>query len=499
LWLPHLSTDRLKRSGDAPVDRPLAAYATTGNAFVLTALDAQAATCGLTSGMPLADARALCPTLHAVETDQSADARFLDAIAAWCERYTPVVALDPPEGLFLDITGCAHFFGGERPLRAAILNSLARQRLNARAAIAPTPAAAWALARFGKQRIVEPAGLHDALASLPVAALRVSPQAQALLERFGLKRIGQIANAPRAPFAARAGQDVMRRLDLAYGRVREALTPRRPPPPVTAFRRFVEPITTIETVLIVADDLCADIVAQCDQKGAGARRLCLHLFGVDGRTRSVSLGLSQPERIACVIMRLLSDRLTRAAETFDSAFGFEAMRLDAIEVTPLVYVEGDLENQIAHDSRSEARLVDALVVRLGADRVSRPHFGDTHAPERAGGWRTVTQSSPPSPRPPEDGVMRRPLTLLARAQPIEAMAEVPDGPPMRFRWRRIVREVSRAEGPERITPHWLRASDARTRDYYRVEDTNGRRYWLYREGLYGGVSAPRWFMHGLFA
>lgn len=499
MWLPHLSTDRLRRSGDAPADRPLAAYAKVGNAFVLTALDAQVARYGLVSGMPLADARALCPALYAVEADENADARFLDAIAAWCERYTPVVALDLPDGLFLDITGCAHLFDGEHPLRAAILNGLARQRLNARAAIAPTPAAAWAFARFGKQRIVEPAGLHDALAPLPVAALRSSPEAQALLERFGLKRIGQIADAPRAPFAARAGQNVIRRLDLACGRVREALTPRRPPPPVMAFRRLVEPIMTVEAILVVAEDLCVDVVAQCELKGAGLCRLCLRLFGVDGKARNVALGLSRPERTTRAIMRLLRDRLAREADTFDAAFGFEAMRLDAIEISPLVAVESDLEDNITHDARSEARLKDALVVRLGADRVSHPHFGDTHAPERAGAWRPGTNATPQPPQPPEDGVMRRPLTLFSHAQPIEAMAEVPDGPPMRFRWRRIVREVTRAEGPERITPHWLRASDARTRDYYRVEDTTGKRYWLYREGLYDGASMPRWFMHGLFA
>ncbi len=499
MWLPRLPTDRLKRIAAAPADRPVAVYAKTGNAFALTAVDARAAASGLASGMPLADARALCTALHAVEADQSADAQFLDAIAEWCEQYTPVVAPDPPDGLFLDITGCAHLFGGELPLLAVMLDRLARQQLHARAAIAPTPAAAWALARFGKQQTVDDAGLHGALSALPVAALRLSPAAQALLERFGLKRIGQIAEAPRAPFAARAGQDVMRRLDLAYGRVREALSPRRPPAPVTAFRRLVEPIVTIEAILVVAEALCADIVAQCDLKGAGARRLCLRLFGVDGKTRTVSIGLSQPERIARPIMRLLSDRLARAAETFDAAFGFEAMRLDAMEVTPLTPTEGDFEDAIVHDSRSESRLVDALVVRLGAESVCRPHFGDTHAPERAGVWRPAAQPSPPAPGSPEDGVMRRPLTLFARAQPIEAMAEVPDGPPMRFRWRRVVREVSRAEGPERITPHWLRASDARTRDYYRVEDTNGKRYWLYREGFYDGASAPRWFMHGLFA
>ena len=499
MWLPRLSTDRLKRIGAAPADRPLAVYAKTGNAFTLTAVDARASEFAITSGMPLSDARALCPTLFAVEAEPDADAQFLDGLAAWCERYTPVVVPDPVDGVFLDITGCAHLFGGDLPLRAVLLNSLAQQGLNARAAIASTPAAAWALARFGKQRVVDRAGLNAALACLPVAALRVSPEAQALLRRFGLKQIGQIADAPRAPFAARAGQDVLLRLDQAYGRAREALTPRRPPPPLLAFRRLVEPIITLDAILIVATALCADIVVQCDRNGVGMRRLCLSLFGVDGKTRRVSLGMSRPERDTRAIMRLLSDRLTRATESFDAAFGFEAMRLDAIEIAPIVSIASDLEDHKRHDVQAEARLYDALTVRLGADRVCRPHFGDAHAPERAGAWVPVTHAVTEFSPSPEDGVMRRPLTLFTHAQPIDALAEVPDGPPMRFRWRRVVREVMRAEGPERITPHWLRASDARTRDYYRVEDTEGRRYWLYRDGLYGGETAPRWFLHGLFA
>jgi protein ImuB len=499
LWLPHLPTDRLKRSGAAPVDRPLAIYAKTGNAFALTAVDPRAAELAIAPSMPLADARALCPNLFAVEAKPQADAQFLDDVAAWCERYTPVVVIDPPDGLFLDVTGCAHLFNGEIALRASIQKALSTQGLNARAAIAPTPAAAWALAHFGRQNIVDNAGLHIALASLPVEALRTSSQAQALLRRFGLRRIGQIADAPRAPFAARAGQDVLLRLDQAYGRAREALTPRRPPSPLTAFRRLVEPIVTIEAILVVAESLCADIVDQCDVGGVGVRRLCLSLFGVDAKTRYVLLGFSQPERTTRAMMRLLGDRIARVAETFDAAFGFEAMRLDAVEIAPVVPVAGDFEDTRRHDTQAQARLLDALIVRLGSDRVCRPHFGDTHAPERAGAWRPIAHAVADAPLPPQDGVLRRPLTLFSHAQPIDALAEVPDGPPMRFRWRRVVREIARAEGPERITPHWMRASDARTRDYYRVEDTEGRRYWLYRDGLYGGETAPRWFLHGLFA
>jgi len=499
LWLPRLPTDRLKRSGAAPADQPVALYAKIANAFVLTAVDMQAARRGLAPAMPLADARALCTDLLALEAEPEADAHCLDAIAAWCERYTPVVALDPPDGVFLDITGCAHLFGDEAALRTSLLTRLTQQGFTARAAIAPTPAAAWALSRFAKRAAVDREGLQDALSDLPVAALRLQPDAQALLRRFGFKRIGQIATGPRAPFAARAGQDVLLRLDLAHGRARQALTPRRPPPPVTAFRRLVEPILDLDAILLVAADLCTDVLAQCDLRGEGVRRLQLHLFGVDGATRTVTLGLGRAEHVSDVIMRLLRDRLSREAETFDAAFGFEALRLDVLETAPLVVTVTDIEDEPTHDARSEMRLLDALVVRLGASRVSRPQLDDTHAPERAGTWRSAVAATQAAWPAPEDGVMRRPLTLFAHAQPIEAMAEVPDGPPMRFRWRRIVREVARAEGPERITPHWLRAPDTRTRDYYRVEDTQGKRYWLYREGAYGGDTPPRWFVHGLFA
>lgn len=449
--------------------------------------------------MPLSDARAICPGLDAVAADPDADARFLLGLARWCERFSPVVIPDPPHGLFLDITGCTHLFHGEAALLAALRNSLGQQRLRTRAAIAPTPGAAWALAHFSAGATIADADTLDAsLAQLPVAALRLSNEADAFLRRLGLKRIGQIAHAPRAPFAARAGKDALLRLDQAYGRAREALTPLRPPPPITAFRRLAEPVLTLEGILIVTEALCGDLIAQCDVRSVGALRLRLRLYGLDGKTRTVWLGLSRPERDMRSFLRLFRDRLSRAVENFDAQFGFEALRLDAMEIAPISEVDGDLEDRIRHDSVGEARLVDALMSRLGADHVGRPHFVDAHAPERSGSWRPVTLPAK-APAPPDDGVMRRPLSLFSPAQPIEAIAEVPDAAPRRFQWRRIVHDVVRAEGPERIAPRWLKASDDKTRDYYRVEDGYGRRYWLYREGLYGDETSPRWFLHGIFA
>lgn len=454
--------------------------------------------------MSLADARAIHPSLAAVEAESSEDARALDGIAAWCERFTPIVVLDAPDGLFLDITGCAHLVGGEAALRELILTRLSAQGFAAHAAIAPTPGAAWALARFGSVPIGFDGadGVARSLAPLPIEALRLDAEAAFLLRRLGLRTIGQLYDAPRSCFTARAGVRAMLRLDQALGRASEALSPRRPPPPVFALRRLLEPLFSVETILVATQDLCADVVVQLERRGVGMRRVVLHLFGVDGRDRMIDVSFSRPERDAKAVMRLLREKLFSAAENLDAEFGIEAARLDVIS---LQRSEGAPQSLVASDDarasvENIAAVIDVLSARLGAKRVLRAKLKADHAPERAGGWRAALSSPAKEEEQmicPSDGVPRRPLTLFARPQIVEAMATVPDGPPIRFRWRRVVRAVVRAEGPERISGDWMRAAPAR--DYYRVEDAEGRRYWLYREGLYGEEAPPRWFVHGLFA
>jgi protein ImuB len=531
--LPRLKTDRLIRSGQAPEGRALAVYAKEANAFLLTGVDARASALGLKLAMSLADARAIHPALAAVEAEPQEDVRALDNIAAWCERFTPVVVIDPPDGLFLDISGCAHLFGGEVALRDQIVTRLNAQGFAARAALGPTPGAAWALARYGQTHRKRDAGLREALkqslqqergdlseclAPLPIEALRLEEPSAALLRRLGLKTIGQLLGAPRASFTARAGERAMLRLDQALGRAPEALTPRRPAPPVFALRRFLEPLFSVETILVATEHLCGDIIEKLDIRGAGARRAELHLFGVDGRDRTISIGVSRPEREVKALLRLFREKLDRAAENLNAEFGIEAARLDVVQMQR---IEGAPRTLVAVEETQAsaekiAALVDILSARLGPKRVLRPQFNEAHQPERASAWKsaltspsmgeaaaltpsvTLRVTAPPSRGSRDDGVMRRPLTLFSRAQPIEAIATVPDGPPIRFRWRRVLREVVRAEGPERISGDWL--GGAPTRDYYRVEDKDGRRYWLYREGLYGeSAEAPRWFVHGLFA
>lgn len=505
--LPRLSTDRLRYSSIAKAGgHPFALYAKIGNAFIITALDEAADKADLRPGLSLSDARALRPDLVTQAADDAADLALLDEIAAWCERFSPIVALDPPDGLFLDISGCAHLFGGEIEMLRALKHGLRKQSFNVRAAIAPNPGAAWACARFGQARIVTEDNLQNALAPLPLFALRLTDEAAALLKRLGLESIGQIMHAPRRPFTARAGQNAILRLDQALGRAPEALHARRPPPPVFALRRLAEPILTLDAITRVAHDLCDDLAAKLAQRGLGARLLQLSLFGVDAKARRLRLALGRAEQDAQTLARLFKDKLCHAPENLDAESGFEAMRLDALEIAPIIFHTTDLAPAAKRDLRAEARLMDAICARLGAGRAGHVTLRDVHAPERASYFAPFlaerTHSAMPAPTPPRDNVMRRPLFLLGKSQPIEVIASVPDGPPARFRWRRVLHRLVRAEGPERIAPHWLHAPSARARDYYRVEDQDGRRFWLYREGLYEAAdleAPPRWFIQGLFA
>lgn len=517
IYLPRLATDRLIRSGRAPADdRPLATYTKESGAFQLTGVDARATALGLRLAMSLADARAMQPSLAAIEAEPEEDARALDNIAAWCGRFTPIVVLDPPEGLFLDITGCAHLFGGEETLRKLIITRLHAQGFGSRAAIADTPGAAWAFARYKTQNrpaktlrgaledsLNETSSLQETLSSLPIEALRLQPDAAAIIRRFGLKTIGQLIDIPRSSFAARGGEHAMLRLDQALGRVPEVLTPRRPPPMVFALRRFLEPIFSTDAVLEVTQVLCEDTAPKLERRGAGALSMELVLFGVDGRDRVITVNVSRPLRDVKTLMRLFREKLNIVGENLNAEFGFEAARLDVVRIAPIEEKARTLVSieELAASSDKISEIVDILSSRLGGKRVLRPQLHEEHNPERAVGWRSALskeKKNPVTKKPPVDNVMRRPVRLYAPAQPIEVMAGVPDGPPIRFRWRRVTREVVRSEGPERISGDWLRHE--LTRDYYRVEDKQGRRYWLYREGLYGeGAEAPRWFVHGLFA
>lgn len=517
LWLRRLSTDRLRRrwhedgkaadgqvSGQA-AGTPLVVVGKCGNAERLVAIDDAAEALGLSVGLTLAQARAMHPAVVAVPQDAAADAKLLAALADWCLRYTPLVATDAPDALLLDIGGCAHLFGGEEALRSDLVARLTQQGFAVRAAIADTIGAAIAAARFSATGIVAPGEERALLEPLPLAALRLADETVAALERVGLKRIADILDLPRSPLAARFGADLLRQLDRALGDEREPLNPRLPVPPYFTEQRFAEPITHEKEVLTVAQKLAARLAILLEQRGEGARSVELRLFRTDGAVRCIVAGTSRPLRAPPAIRALFAERLAALADAWDPGFGFDLVRLAVLVAEPAPSEQMGLNARAEPDALDH--LVDRLAARLGRHGVSRLVAYDSHIPELAcasvpaqtalarneSGWDAFRRFRAAANLP------ERPLRLLPRPEPIEAVAAVPDGPPLRFRWRRALHEVAAAEGPERIEGLWWSDEKGPARDYFRVEDVSGRRFWLFRAGLYRDGDAPSWFLHGMFA
>ena len=462
-----------------------------------------AAALRLKYGMPLADARAIYPSIEVHNSDSAADFALLEAIADWCDRYTPLIGLDPPDGLMMDVSGCSHLFGDESKMRRDVVMRLAQQGFQARAGLADTPGGAWAVARYGDTPLVPPGGHRDTLRPLPLAALRISNETVVALAQAGLKRVADVISRPRAPLAARYGEEFLRRLDQALGREEETITPRLPLPSYVAERRFPEPILLQSDVLGTIEQLAHELSHLMERHGKGSRLLQTTLFRVDGKVYRIQTGAGQPLRDPERIQHLFAERLDVIADECDPGFGYDTIRLSAFTVERLEAAQIGLGNE--DHGRELAHLIDRLSARFGARRVTRQMPCNTHIPEFA-----VVDTPAQSARDEfsavpivQDRLMpARPLRLLARPEPIETVAEVPDGPPVRFRWRHVLHEVAAVEGPERIAMEWWRDEQGRalTRDYFHVESKRGARVWLYREGLYTRETAqPHWFVHGLFA
>ena len=470
--------------------------------------------------MRLADARALLAGLATARADAAADRQGLERLALWCNRFTPWCAVDGGNeagdgGLLLDITGCAHLFGGEAALMGEVAARLAGLGVENRLGLADTPGAAWALARFGpaenSARIAAPGGTHGAISGLPVEALKLAAEDARLLRRLGLTTIGALENLPRASLARRfpsreRGGAVLARLDRALGRFAEPIVPLALPPACLERLALPEPLLDRAGLDAVLARLMPGLAASLEQDGLGARRLALWCYRVDGGVVRRTVATARATRDGDHLLRLFRETL----ETIDPGFGIDCAALHAERVEPLAPAQlsltGDRRRQGGVDL-----LVDRLLAKLGDGAVCRLEPAARHRPEAA--ERAVAPGREPVPwlemsetpeKPP------RPFRLFDRPEPIKVMAEVPDGPPLLFTWRRVRRRVARAAGPERIEPEWWAGAgggcrDEAVRDYYRIEDADGRRYWLYRAGLYGDGEAgngagdsPRWYVHGLY-
>lgn len=517
VWLPRWPISRFLAAqarlsapdgaGAIAPRRPFVLTREAAGGLRVAALNAPAEALGLAIGDPVADAQAKAGAgLQVRPADPVADRAALRRLALWATRYTPSVAPWGEEcgadGVFLDVTGSAHLFGGEGGLLAELAERLKHFGLPARLAVADTAGAAWALSHFhaSPTAVLPPGAQAEALARLPVAALRLSPDTLTALRRLGFKRVGAVMDKPRAPFAARFSAELLHRLDQALGRVPEPLAFLVPPPAYHARRQLLEPIATQEAIIEIAKHLMQDLVPALERDGMGARTLQLSLYRVDGEVTALDIGFTVPTRSPAHVARLIGLKLERLTEAIDAGFGFETLSLAATVVERLQPRQTELAATADSADRAEhcAVLIDKLKQRLGPRSVWRLQAMESHLPERAERPCAATAEDVAWPAP--DATRLRPILLLPHAEPAEVIALLPEGPPRRLRWRGMSHDVVRLQGPERIAGEWWRKGEP-TRDYYLAEDETGRRFWLYRDGLYGRETdeAPRWFVHGLFA
>ena len=593
VWLPRWPIERRRRSqhhgthvGAGAYEPPFVLAAPGRHGLLVTAANEGARAQGIHPGLALADARARFPALLSAPSEMDADAAALTRLALWLGRYGPArhvemagddgegLVLEGAHGLWVDITGAAHLFGGEAALLDDLVSRLAAAGITARAGLADTGAAAFALARLATSpaapaAIARPGNLAADLAPLPIDGLRLAPATRLLLRRLGLKRIGQLYAIPRPALerrfrevsakgrseaarraAATAAAAVLLRLDQALGRIAEPRRPLAEPPCHMARQALAEPLLTSAALIHVTHALCAEIAVSLETAGAGARRFVLTLYRVDGTAAEIALGTSRAVRHPRHLLSLLDEKLAEV----DAGFGIDVVTLAAAEVERLEDVQDALGGQGATDDAQRlSSLVDRLVTRLGRDRVLHLEARASHIPELAevpvpamrgshevsGSKRGPSRDPPPAPASCQAPSAARPPFLLPAPEPIAVTAEVPEGAPVSFTWRRLTRRIRRAEGPERIAPEWwtdlgprrtpLQQTEGapgrpaaeeeepfwdgpsrtprrpdprtRTRDYYRLEDESGRRYWVFRAGLYSEESdaQPCWYVHGLFA
>jgi protein ImuB len=552
LWFPRLAAERMLRRWPLVLPAPFAVVGDRNGAQVLASLNAEAQAAGLSQGQPLRDAMAACAGLLTRAADPARDAQFLTVLRRWAGKFSPWVTEEAPDALMINIAGCAHLFGGEEGLLAEVAQDCADLGLTVRAAVADTPGAAWALARFAGQAVgsqrsgdaidqearatrsragkrrgwekgVAPAGggavvgqisvgtiappgqLHRVLAGLPLAALRLSPDAVEGLARLGLRRVGDIATLPRAALARRFGVDTLQRLDQAMGRAPEPLAPTAVALHFATRLTFPDPIGLLADVEAGLDRLLPPLCARLQAAGRGARRVRLQAFCTDGRMEEVTVTLARAADEVARIRPLLGLKL----DQINAGFGIDCLRLSAPQTesrAPLQHSGPGIGMGIAgrpgrHATAGDmgtgmADLIGKLGARLGDEHVQRLLPGESHLPEKAAipfaaAWSAPPDAPWPAPRSP------RPLVLF-RPEPVTAPPDAT--PPATFRFRRRDMATRVATGPERIGPEWwLDDPDWRSgmRDYWRVETLCGARLWLYF--AHGAEVSAGWFAQGEFA
>lgn len=493
IWFRHLKPDWYIRRNPACLDIAFVLAVPDHGRLVVTSLNIVAEAKGVFIGMAVADARALIPALKVFDDQPGLNLKLLKGLAEWFIRYSPVVAIDSPDGLILDITGCTHLWGSEKGYVFDISKRLKVFGYATRIAVADTIGAAWGIARYEKQNfIVEGRGQATALLSLPAAALRLETEQVERLDKLGLRQIGSFINMPRPALRRRFGLQLLKRLDQALGHEEEFIQPVIPVEAYSERLPCLEPIVTATGIEIALERLLDILCHRLKQEEKGLRSAIFKCYRVDGKMQTISIGTNRPSSNNKHLFKLFENKI----ETIEPALGIELFILEAAKVEDLSPVQEKMWNDTGGlDNTKLAELLDRIEGKFGSGHIQRFLPAEHYWPERS--YKKATSLTEQSTttwqvdRP-------RPLQLLAKPEPIEVTAPVPDYPPMNFRYKGKLHKITKADGPERIEQEWW-LQQGQHRDYYVVENEEGCRYWLFRSGHYDASRSYKWFIHGFFA
>ncbi|MXV50142.1 DNA polymerase Y family protein [Pedobacter sp. HMF7647] len=492
IWFRHLTTDWITLRQPDLKSTPFIFVMPEHNRMMVAAASPPAQLQGVFAGMAAADAKAFVPGLKVFDNRPQLAAKLLKALGLWCIRYTPIVSIDHPDGLMLDISGCAHLWGGERAYLKEIVNRLRSKGYDARAAIADTIGTAWAVSRFGKLTpIIKSGDEVNALLSLPAASLRLEPAIIQRLQKLGLHKISSFINMPRSVLRRRFGDNLVLRLSQALGQEPEFIQPLQPVEPYEERLPCLEPIRTASGIEFAIHRLLEMLCKRLSEEGKGLRTAILKCYRVDGKIIQAEIGTNRPTCTIRHIFKLFELKIPQ----LEPALGIELFVLTAPKVEDADIVQEVLwAGNPGLEDTALAELLDRISGKVGSDTIHRYLPAEHYWPERSFKIAsTVAEKSTINWRTNKP----RPVQLLPRPEPVDVTAPIPDYPPMVFRYKNEVHHIKKADGPERIEREWW-LDKGEHRDYYYVEDEQGRRYWLFRSGHYSDETS-RWFIHGFFA
>jgi protein ImuB len=493
IWFRYLRTDWYSRHQPQLSNMPFILASPDHGRMVVTAANAQVQTQGVDTGMAVADARAIIPSLQVLDDNPELPGKLLKGFAEWCIRYTPSVTIDAPDGLMLDVTGCTHLWGSEKQYLTFIIKRLKDFGYDARAAMADTIGTAWAVARFGQDALIVESGQQTtALLLLPPAALRLEAETAERLEKLGLRRVSNFISMPRTALRRRFGTLFLLRLDQALGYEEEVIQPVQPIEPYQERLPCLEPIVTATGIEIALQRLLDILCHRLEQEQKGLRVASFKGYRVDGKIEKIEIGTNRPSSNSRHLFKLFENKI----DSIEPGFGIELFTLEASKVEDIVPLQEKLwENTGGLDDIGLSELLDRIGGKIGANQIHRyvpdEHYWPELSFKPAATINESLQTNWKVNRP-------RPLQMLFKPEPIEVTAPIPDYPPMLFRYKGKLHKIIKADGPERIEQEWW-LQQGQHRDYYSVEDEDGNRYWLFRSGHYGVAKSHQWFIHGFFA